>query len=380
MSARERVVVVGGGIAALECVLALHDAAPGRFDVCLVAPEVYFTLPPLAVAKPFMRGDMARLPLDRFMHEHDGRLHRATVSRVDCPARAVRCDDGVRLHYDTLVLATGGRRRAPYPEALTFGMPDDRDTLGELLDELEQGHGRSLAFVIPPGATWTLPLYEVALMTAEELRTLGRDVELHLVTPEAAPLEAFGAPASAELSTLLTAAGIRLHPGVEATVGPDRSIGLTSGERLRVDRIIALPALAGPHLRGVPHDTDGFVEADPAGRVPGHPGVYAIGDATAGGIKQGGIASQQADHAAQDIVAPSAVGTARPATAPLHLRGRLLTGQGDRFLRAGEPVEIARVGGPRPDWWPAAKVVARHLGPYLDASGLVQLPSRAEAP
>ncbi|MBA2347230.1 MAG: FAD-dependent oxidoreductase [Solirubrobacterales bacterium] len=377
---QQKIIIVGGGVAALECVLALHDAAPGRFDVCLIAPDVFFALPPLAVAKPFMRGDMARLPLDRFMHEHDGRLHRATVSRVDCPARAVRCDDGVRLHYDTLVLATGGRRRAPYPEALTFGWPDDYDALGRLLDELEQGHGRSLAFVVPPGATWTLPLYELALMTAEELRTLGRDVELHLVTPEAAPMEVFGAPASAELAALLTAAGIRLHPGVEVTVGPDRSVGLADGKRLGVDRVVALPTLVGPHLRGIPHDPDGFIEVDPAGRVPGHPGVYAVGDITAGGIKQGGIASQQADHAVRDIVSAPAVGGLPPATIPLDLRGRLLTGQGDRFLQVGEPVEIARVGGPRPDWWPATKVAARHLGPYLDASGLVQLPIRAESP
>lgn len=82
---RQCVVVVGGGIAALECVLALHDLAADRLDVCLVAPDVFFTLPPMAVARPFSRGTTGRLPLDRFMNEHGGRLHTATATRVDAP-------------------------------------------------------------------------------------------------------------------------------------------------------------------------------------------------------------------------------------------------------------------------------------------------------
>ena len=47
------VVVVGGGIAALEAVLALHDLVGSRLDVTLIAPEPDFVLKPLAVATPF---------------------------------------------------------------------------------------------------------------------------------------------------------------------------------------------------------------------------------------------------------------------------------------------------------------------------------------
>ena len=56
---------------------------------------------------------------------------------------------------------------------------------------------------MPAGSTWPLPLYELALMLAERAYEMGAEVELHLVTPEAAPLEIFGAEASREVAALL---------------------------------------------------------------------------------------------------------------------------------------------------------------------------------
>jgi sulfide:quinone oxidoreductase len=369
-----RVVVVGGGIAALEVVLALRDLAADRLEVCLVAPDVHFTLRPMAVARPFSRGSVGRLPLDRFMTEQGGRLKTATVVSVDAAARTVVCDDGRSEPYDELVLALGARAEKAFEHALTFGLGEDRDALSGVLADLEQGYSQSVAFVVPAGCTWSLPLYELALMTAEELRGMCRDgVAIHVVTPERAPLEAFGPEVAAEVAALLAEAGIALHTGVEAEVRHG-AVALGPGEQLPVDAVVALPTLIGPHLPGVPRDAEGFIPVDGLGRVRGLPGVHAVGDATAGAVKQGGVASQQADLVAEDIAAAAGVEVTPTPQAPV-LRGRLLTGRGERALEEGG-TPVTTDGGVLPVWWPAAKVVARHLGPYLERTGLVELPVR----
>ena len=67
-------------------------------------------------------------------------------------------------------------------------------------------------------------------------------------------------------------------------------------------RVIALPSAAHAGA-GLPGDERGFVPVDEHGRVPGLDGVWAAGDCVAYPIKQGGIAAQQADAAADSIAA-----------------------------------------------------------------------------
>ena len=66
-----------------------------------------------------------------------------------------------------------------------------------------------------------------------------------------------------------------------------------------------MPRLVGPPLAGLPQTRHGFVPIDRHCRVTGLPGVYAAGDITTFPVKQGGIAAQQADVAAQAIALAS---------------------------------------------------------------------------
>ena len=50
---RMRVLIAGGGVAALEAMLALRALAADRVSVVLVAPDREFVYRPLAVAEPF---------------------------------------------------------------------------------------------------------------------------------------------------------------------------------------------------------------------------------------------------------------------------------------------------------------------------------------
>src|SRR4029453_4054836 len=61
--ARFRVVIAGGGVAALEAALALRVLAEGSIDVELVAPEPRFWYRPAAVGEPFGLAAVRSFPL-----------------------------------------------------------------------------------------------------------------------------------------------------------------------------------------------------------------------------------------------------------------------------------------------------------------------------
>jgi sulfide:quinone oxidoreductase len=371
-----RVVIVGGGIAALETVLALHELADAQLRVTLIAPEPDFILRPLAVAAPFGRGHTNRLPLAQVMAEHSGRFIRGAALGIDAEAQTVTLTTGNDVAYDVLVLAPGASSVPAFTHALTFGAHPT--ALNGILADLEQGWARSVAFVVPRGCTWPLPLYELALMTAEDVWSMNMDIGLHLMTPELKPLEIFGAQASAAVTELLDAARITVHHGVCAQIHHGGRIETGAGPEIVVDCAVALPNLEGPKLGGIPSSANGFIPVDDTGLVDGLDSVYAVGDATDRPIKQGGLACQQADVTAAHIAARAGAGVDVP---PLQqvLRGRLLTGARDRFLRR-EPGEAEGFATDKPLWWPPAKVSGKYLSPYLVAKDVVHLPSRGGHP
>ncbi len=107
--------------------------------------------------------------------------------------------------------------------------------------------------------------------------------------------------------------------------------------------------------------------------------VYAAGDITDFPVKQGGLATQQADAVAEAIAARAGADVTPRPFEPV-LRGLVLTGETPRYLRA----ELKRGLGGRsavddePLWWPAGKIAGLYLGPYLaEHAGLAFGASRA---
>ena len=100
------------------------------------------------------------------MTEHGGRFRRTAVLSVDAEQRTLSCTTGPDEPYDTLVIAVGASARPAYEHALTFGA--DFPACDELLADLAHEGTQSVAFVVPKGCTWPLPLYELALTTADE--------------------------------------------------------------------------------------------------------------------------------------------------------------------------------------------------------------------
>src|SRR5690606_28946177 len=141
--------------------------------------------------------------------------------------------------YGHLIIAVGARPTAPYEHAVTFARERGDGPFTEVLDAVAAGEARSVAFVLAPGTSWSLPLYELALMTARHARAHARETDLLLVTPEEAPLQLFGPHAAEPVRELLDEAGVAFHGGVYAAdVGADGTIALRPGhEELRADRV-----------------------------------------------------------------------------------------------------------------------------------------------
>jgi NADPH-dependent 2,4-dienoyl-CoA reductase/sulfur reductase-like enzyme len=102
--------------------------------------------------------------------------------------------------------------------------------------------------------------------------------------------------------------------------------------------------------------------------VPDLPGVFAAGDATTFPVKQGGLAAQQADAAAETIAASVGIEIDPQPFRPI-LRGVLLTGGSPRYLRSqitggtGDDSTISKDAL----WWPPNKLAGRYLAPYLSS-------------
>ena len=326
------VVVAGGGPAAAEAALALREHAGDRVRLTFVAPEprvVAAQRPALArVPEPFRDRHAHRSSIRAVAAETGGAVRRGRVAAVDGEGHRVRLADRRWADYDALVLAVGARPRPAYERALTFFGKAGAVAVNRLAADAGGGYTRAVAFVVPPGMTWPLPLYELAIQTAAALRDAGHDLALRLVTPEPAPLAAFGAGSQAAVAALLEEAGVRFTGSTAVVATPDGGLREgRDGPPLPEDRVVALPVLDGPALPGVPATDDGFVLVDRLGAVPGLADVFAAGDATRSPAKHLDAARAQAGVVAATLAARAGAHVP-PAPPAIAVRTHLLAGGG----------------------------------------------------
>lgn len=363
-----KVLIAGGGVAGLEGALALRDLAGEELSITMLACEPDFVYRPMTVREPFAYGRARRYTLSDLVHDIGVELREQSFAWVNPAGRVAYTDGGEELSYDALLLALGARIHTRYTHAHTI---DDRhldDILHGLLQDVEGGYVKRLAFVVPARMAWQLPVYELAFMTAARALETGATLSITIVTPEESPLAIFGSHASEAVSELLREAGIEVVTSAYAEVPRwDTVVVNPRDRRLELDRVVALPELYGPAVRGLPAAEHGFIPVDVHCRVRGVERVYAAGDATDFVLKHGGIASQQADAAAEAI---AALAGAPVEPKPFHptVYGMLLTGDRPRYLRAqvtgghGFSSEVSE----EPLWTPPRKIVAKYLAPYLE--------------
>jgi sulfide:quinone oxidoreductase len=360
-----RVLVAGAGAAGLETMLALHELAGSRTRVELLAPEREFHYRPLTVAEPFGLVEPRALDLNVIADEFGATLRTDALASVDPAGHCVMTAGGSEVGYDIVVIAVGARPLEAVEGALTFTGGRDGAAFARLLDDLERGTVKRVAFAVPSAVAWSLPVYELALMTADRLRRRGvHGAELTVVTHEERPLAYFGDRVSGQVAERLRGADVALLASRAAQRFDHGELFLRGrDEPLSADRVVALPRLEVAEIPGLPQDSHGFIPTDPCGLVEGLEDVYAAGDATWFPIKQGGVATQHADAVAAHIAARlGAPVAAQPAA--LVLRAALLTGGAPEFFRAdaGGRHSVATHGAL---WWPPGKIAGRYLAPLL---------------
>ena len=367
-----RVVIVGAGVAGLEAALALQELAGELVNVTLLAPDKEYVDRPMSVREPFAGAVAHRYPLDRIVNQI-GASHRVdSFSWLDPEARVVHTEGGEELGYDAVLLAVGARRIPALRHALTLDVRHLDEQLHGLIQDVEEGYVKSLAFVVPSTHCWPLPAYELALMAARRAHAMNAELRVAVVTPEAEPLAVFGSAVTGAVTELFGSSGIEVisEPGVQVRE-PGKLLLPSSGDVLEFDRILALPQLYGASLAGVPRTArDGFVSVDRDARVHGLEHVYAAGDTTDFPVKFGSIAALQADAAAAAIaveagaqvepepLVPIIHGILLGGPRPLYMRARISDGHGQDSEVSDEPF----VDTP-------AKVEAKYLRPFLDALG-----------
>jgi sulfide:quinone oxidoreductase len=355
------VLVVGAGVAALEAVTALRALVGSRVEITLVAPTTRFEPRGMSVTAPFGEGsEQQSVSISDLAERLSFDLRLGELDQVDQQQHAVRLRDGDRLSYDTLIIGTGALSRSPFSGAITFCGVEDAAAFTDALDSAEQ-----LTFVAPTASDWTLPLYELALLSARARP----QTNLAVVTAETTPLWIFGAGAGDAIRELFAERGIGLLTGVRVLAATDGLLELDGAEPVPADRAVALPELVGPAIRGLPHDDHGFLPVDAHGAVVGAGDVYAAGDATAFPLKQGGLAAQQADAVAEAIAATAGASVTPKPFAPV-IRGLLFTGGAPLYLRSdgthGTSHRLAHAAvSPNVLWWPPAKVAGRYLAALL---------------
>ncbi len=363
-----KVVIAGAGVAGLEAALALKDLAGDRVSIEMLAPDPEFVYRPMTVREPFAYGAAERYKVEQLATKIGFGLREQSFAWVDVQARLAYTDEGEQIPYDALILALGARIHSRFTHAYSI---DDRhldDILHGLLQDVEGGYVKRLAFVAPARMGWQLPIYELALMTATRAAETDASLAISIVTPEQAPLAIFGSSATAAVSKLLAGAGIEVIASAYAEVPNWDTVVVNPGDRqLRFDRVVALPELYGPAVRGVPAGKHGFIPIDIHAKVRGAERVYAAGDASDFAIKHGGISAQQADAAAEEIAAlagaavlaqpfrPTVYGMLLTGGAPLYLRAHLTGGHGFSSEASQQPL-----------WTPPRKIVAKYLGPLLE--------------
>jgi sulfide:quinone oxidoreductase len=366
---RPRVIVAGGGVAALEAVLTLEEIAGEELDVVLLTAKRRFRYVPLSVAEAFRAGHAYRLDLADMLEPRGVEVVVGALDAVDVDRRRLRIADGRTLGYDALLVAVGTERRGALRGALTFAGWQAPTELRRLLRQATAGQLRRLVFAAPSGVAWTLPAYELALMAAARFADDMVPTEVALVTPEPRPVDAFGDGPSRAVTEALRARRVAFHSATPLRVMPGRLV-VRRHAAIAADAVVALPVPVAIEIAGLPGDDAGFLPIDEHCRVRGATGVYAAGDATSFPYKQGGIAAQQAGAAAEAIAADLGCDIAPKPFRP-ELRGLLLTGSPPRYRRvdAGPARAGGEANGAEP-WWPHAKVAGRRVAPFLAAHGV----------
>lgn len=138
-AAAPRIVIAGGGVAALEAVLALWALAGPEVEIDLICSDREFHHRPLTVLEPFDLPPTTTVDLAQFCAEHGKHLRPDRPRSVDAGAHVAHTDRGETVPYDRLLVATGARPGDALPSAMAFNPSHDGMSMRGALDHVDYG-------------------------------------------------------------------------------------------------------------------------------------------------------------------------------------------------------------------------------------------------
>jgi NADPH-dependent 2,4-dienoyl-CoA reductase/sulfur reductase-like enzyme/nitrite reductase/ring-hydroxylating ferredoxin subunit len=273
-SAPDRVVIVGGGAAGFAAAEMLRRQ-DYKGSIVMLSSDDAAPVDRPNLSKDYLAGNAPEewIPLrgDDFYAENGIELRLKTaVTGIDAPAKEVALADGGKVAYDRLLLATGAEPvHLPIPGV---GQPHVH-TLRSLADSraiIEQAKTARRAVVI--GASF------IGLEVAASLRARG--IEVHVVAPEARPMERVLGPAMGDfVRALHEEHGVVFHLEDTANAIDGKQVKLKSGGLLDADLVVTgvgvRPRLDLAEKAGLAVDrglvVDGFLQTNA-------PGIFAAGD------------------------------------------------------------------------------------------------------
>ena len=392
---RTVVCVVGAGTSGLEALLAAREVIGASAELRLIAPEREFRYRPMSPGSQSRPAAEQGIAIADLVADAGGSWVQDRAAAVDQAERRVLTRDGDTVEFDFLLLAAGARGRRALSQGHLWQRGADPGFLDEILAGITAREVQSVAVVVPRGARWPLPAYELALVLA--WTAAGTSAQVTLITAEEKPLAALGPSATEAVVRELDDAGVETLAGVELVDDPPRGpdapaptdvlvmreraedlasslvgepsdparVRVGGGSRVDFDRLISLPTVDGPHLAGVASDAAGFIEVDEGLKVCGSERVWAAGSCVAAALEHSALGAQQADAAVAAIAAATGgPGSPEPAAAP-DLTGMLLAGRRTQWLK-DNPAGTAQPST-RCLWWPPGRAVGRMLARRIAA-------------
>jgi 3-phenylpropionate/trans-cinnamate dioxygenase ferredoxin reductase subunit len=278
VTAADRTVVIGTGVAGARCALELR-ALGYSGEVTVIGAERHLPYERPSLSKGYLSGtrgvsDVLVAPASSYEDSGIQLLLGRSVTAVDPASRRLTLDRDAEMTYSNVVFATGSSARrltcmgAESPGVHVLRTIDDAD---QLRSDASPG---SRAVVIGLG-----------LIGAEVCATLvERGLEVIAVEPDAAPLQRLvGVQVGARLAALHAENGVELLLGQSvhaiSSAGERTDVHLDSGASIGCDLVVtgvgALPQTALAIRAGIPCAEGILVDATGASAVPG---VFAAGD------------------------------------------------------------------------------------------------------
>ncbi|MCG2641395.1 MULTISPECIES: NAD(P)/FAD-dependent oxidoreductase [Bradyrhizobium] len=298
------ILVIGGGFAGFWAAIAARRVAKSAADITVVSREPRLEIRPrLYEARP----DTLAVDVLPYLDKVDVNFVRGEAAGLDTTGKIVSLDDGTRLTYDRLIVATGSRIcRPPVPgaaEAYSVDTQTEAITFDRRLKELASDTREPTIAVVGAGFTGIELSLELrdrlvahgAAEAAERLRIVLID-RSNVVGPELGP-----GPRS-EIERALQSARIELRLDATITGLASNLVRFADGSVLSADAVVLATGMrASSFAAKVPGERDelGRVIVDAELRAPAAPGVFVAGDAAAADTGDGHRALQSCQHALQ---------------------------------------------------------------------------------